>query len=1047
MKHFTFLKSLLLLCALVVGSSAWATDFVINTTNFTKPNSGSGYAAYDGTRSISGINIVSSNVMVQNSSLQFKKSVSASLYNSNAMPGNITKITLSTATNFTIYVGTSSNPNSTTVTSGSTISGSYKYFKIENATSKTASTATITVEYTSGPTTYSVTYDGNGNTSGDVPTDDNAYTSGATVTVLGNTGNLAKSGYNFGGWNTKDDGTGTNYVEGNEFSISDNTTLYAKWNAKTITGLAYTGTPTKTTYVGGESFDPTGLTVTATFDDSSEENVTTSVTWTPDPLTAGTTSVTGTYMGETIVVNGLTVTAAPGSAENPYTVAQAIAATPASGTSANVYINGIVSRFYNTSITGDATYHRYYISDDGNQTNELLVFNGKGLNNVAFSSADDLQVGDIITICGGLTTYSNTKEVAANNYITSLKRKENSDLTITSSSPVALEITTANLNPTSTITWSTSSTGDVICTSSDNAVATVTDAGVITAQGEGTATITIYQEADDDYKEGEKTVTVNVTDNRSACATAIDLPAAQKTLIKGAIGDFAATSTKTAGFTGEITYTYETSDASIISLATGNFSADGVGTATITVTATPTGGNANAYKPASQEVAVTVNGTNSISLDPTSKTVAFSTSTFDIEATVPTDNYDGTVTAVSSNTDVATVAVDGTTVTVTPKAVGTTTITVTAGTGTYYLATAQAECDIEFTTPEGGTTAYVPVETVFSETFDGCDGTGGNDGSWSGQIASSTLTQGESTSTTGWTFANEKAANQCAKLGAGSGKGSAQTPALGATGTLSLSFRAGAWNGNSEGTTLNLSVSAGTIDKSSVTLTKGAFNTFTATITNATAETKIKFEAANASNNRFFLDDVVVTKAGAPITATLNASGYATFCSQYPLDFSDYATADYSAWQITSIGSNAITFEQVKGKVKGGTGLLLKGEAGATVTLTSADSDNELTGNKLVGTLAPLYVAANEYYGLSGTTFVRMNAGTVKAGKAIIPAGEISTSAQNLTFVFEDNTTGINTVNDSRFTVNGEAYNLAGQKVSESYKGIVIVNGKKMIRK
>ena len=76
-----------------------------------------------------------------------------------------------------------------------------------------------------------------------------------------------------------------------------------------------------------------------------------------------------------------------------------------------------------------------------------------------------------------------------------------------------------------------------------------------------------------------------------------------------------------------------------------------------------------------------------------------------------------------------------------------------------------------------------------------------------------------------------------------------------------------------------------------------------------------------------------------------------------------------------------------------------------------------------------------------------MNAGTVKAGKAIIPAGEIPTSAQNLTFVFEDNTTGINTVNDSRFTVNGEAYNLAGQKVSESYKGIVIVNGKKMIRK
>lgn len=30
---------------------------------------------------------------------------------------------------------------------------------------------------------------------------------------------------------------------------------------------------------------------------------------------------------------------------------------------------------------------------------------------------------------------------------------------------------------------------------------------------------------------------------------------------------------------------------------------------------------------------------------------------------------------------------------------------------------------------------------------------------------------------------------------------------------------------------------------------------------------------------------------------------------------------------------------------------------------------------------------------------------------------------------------------------NGLAYNLAGQRVSDSYKGIVIVNGRKMIRK
>ena len=85
---------------------------------------------------------------------------------------------------------------------------------------------------TSGPSsdTYTVTYFGNTNTSGVAPTDESSpYTSGSTVTILGNAGSLAKSGYQFAGWNTAEDGTGTSYVGGNTFSISGNTTLYAQW--------------------------------------------------------------------------------------------------------------------------------------------------------------------------------------------------------------------------------------------------------------------------------------------------------------------------------------------------------------------------------------------------------------------------------------------------------------------------------------------------------------------------------------------------------------------------------------------------------------------------------------------------------------------------------------------------------------------------------------------------------------------------------------------------------------------------------------------------
>jgi len=49
------------------------------------------------------------------------------------------------------------------------------------------------------------------------------------VTVLGNTGSLAKTGYTFDGWNTANDGSGTSYNAGATFEITAATTLYAKW--------------------------------------------------------------------------------------------------------------------------------------------------------------------------------------------------------------------------------------------------------------------------------------------------------------------------------------------------------------------------------------------------------------------------------------------------------------------------------------------------------------------------------------------------------------------------------------------------------------------------------------------------------------------------------------------------------------------------------------------------------------------------------------------------------------------------------------------------
>jgi uncharacterized repeat protein (TIGR02543 family) len=81
-----------------------------------------------------------------------------------------------------------------------------------------------------GGGTYIVTYLGNTNTGGSVPVDGSSpYSGGSSVTILGNSGTLTRSGAVFAGWNTAADGSGIKYVGGDTFNITQNTTLYAQW--------------------------------------------------------------------------------------------------------------------------------------------------------------------------------------------------------------------------------------------------------------------------------------------------------------------------------------------------------------------------------------------------------------------------------------------------------------------------------------------------------------------------------------------------------------------------------------------------------------------------------------------------------------------------------------------------------------------------------------------------------------------------------------------------------------------------------------------------
>lgn len=107
--------------------------------------------------------------------------------------------------------------------------------------------------------TYTLTYNGNGNDGGTVPVDtESPYDTGSTVTVLGNTGNLSKTGYSFDRWNTLENGTGIDYAEDDTFTITANIILFAKWTLNEPINYIWTGS-TDGDYENPLNYTPNGI--------------------------------------------------------------------------------------------------------------------------------------------------------------------------------------------------------------------------------------------------------------------------------------------------------------------------------------------------------------------------------------------------------------------------------------------------------------------------------------------------------------------------------------------------------------------------------------------------------------------------------------------------------------------------------------------------------------------------------------------------------------------------------------------------------------------
>ena len=173
-----------------------------------------------------------------------------------------------------------------------------------------------------------------------------------------------------------------------------------------------------------------------------------------------------------------------GTAEDPYTVADARAAIDANTGITGVYATGIVSEIvteYNSQY-GNITYN---ITADGTTDGDFLqAYRGKSYNGDNFTSADDIQVGDEVVIFGTLKKYNTTYEFDANNQLVSLQRTaalsfEHTTYTAT----LGESFTTPTLNNPNSLS--------VTYSSSTEAVATINPStGAITLVAAGMTTIT-----------------------------------------------------------------------------------------------------------------------------------------------------------------------------------------------------------------------------------------------------------------------------------------------------------------------------------------------------------------------------------------------------------------------------------------------------------------------------------------------------------------------------------------------------------------------------
>ena len=225
------------------------------------------------------------------------------------------------------------------------------------------------------------------------------------------------------------------------------------------------------------------------------------------------------------------------------------------------------------------------------------------------------------------------------------------------------------------------------------------------------------------------------------------------------------------------------------------------------------------------------------------------------------------------------------------------------------------------------------------------------------------------------------------------------------------------------------------------------------------------YEGSDATVDIIFSDDgkyyttVKVTYPEAPeaFTLTLGNTGYATYYNSK----SAYTIPEgLTASVVEGITNNVVGLFALTGVIPAGCGVVLEGTPGKEYTLEPTTEAGEAVENLLRGSdnaattegddpgATYLFYALSTKNGKVGFYWMEENGGAFlnTPNKAYLPVKQTNTAPTDANAFFFGTTDGLKNVVTEGVQSVQPAYNLAGQRVSHGYKGVVITNGKKVVR-